>query len=162
MSPGDIEEKLKVGAGGALLGAFGSKLVGKLATKGLAGADTLAGKLQGLAPRIAESPGIAALAGGMGAAGLVGKPKTQEEAKAADLGQEAAKAETTGNPEAYMKKINENLAQYWALNGGEQAFPGQFEVFKALVSQVTNNFDPEKVAPILFPDAERRDKYLKA
>lgn len=168
LTPGDVEDKIKYGVGGAIIGGLGTRALSRLATKGVAGLDTLAGKLEKIAPAVAAAPGLGAIAGGRAAADIVGasteaaKPATEPEAKAAEMGAEGGKAEATGQPEAYLKNVDNRINEFWATSGAEQMYPGQLQVFKMILSQMTDNFNPEKTAGILFPMKDEREKFLKA
>lgn len=168
MTPGDIEDRLKMGVEGAILGGLGTKAISAGLTRAVGKADTLAGKLRSIAPAIAEAPGLGAIAGGRAAADVVNaaakeaKPKTEEQAQAADIGAEGGKVEVTGQPEAYLKNVDNRINEFWATSGAEQMYPGQLQVFKMILAQMTDNFNPEKTAGILFPMKDEREKFLKA
>jgi hypothetical protein len=78
------------------------------------------------------------------------------------MGAEGGKAEATGQPEAYLKNVDNRINEFWATSGAEQMYPGQLQVFKMILSQMTDNFNPEKTAGILFPMKDEREKFLKA
>lgn len=84
-------------------------------------------------------------------------PAEAAEAQAGPQGTEEAKQETNA---AFRDRVIGELQKAW---GGLQAAGTRmsFEEFTTLVGQYTNDFDPKMAAPILFPDPEERERYLK-
>jgi hypothetical protein len=183
---GALVERPKRGASPAEWAAYIGRIMGSgvvggaLGRAGARGANALAAPLlSGAAKALPLATGIGRAAGAMGAAQplleseattplaktITGEPETfpetapveAAEAQVGPQGTEEAKQETNA---AFRDRVIGELQKAW---GGLQAAGTRmsFEEFTSLVGQYTNDFDPKMAAPILFPDPEERQRYLK-
>lgn len=60
--------------------------------------------------------------------------------------------------DAYMDKLDQAMAQYWAAHFSESM---TFDEYKDLVAKKTDGFAPEKAASFLYPDKKDRQNFLR-
>lgn len=159
----DLNEKIRNAAIGGLGGALGSRMIGKLATKGIAAGAPLAGMaenaLEKVAPDVLEK--IGATTGGQAASIISRKaieeaqPTTPQEAEAAETG-----ATSTDTPQ-YMSRVQQKMQEFAVENGMDPA-SSDYQDFIEEVYAATDGFKPEMIGAILYPDAGEQKAYLKA
>ena len=162
----DLQTKLARGAAAAALGYGGSKLIGSLARRGIASADTLAGKLVNQAPNIATASDQLATIGARAAANTANAvkaaaPTNQPEAKAAQAGAEMGQS----SPKEYMGLVLDRLTSFAEARGVSKDSPDFKEFVQTVAASTMGDdgpFDAKKMAGILYPDPAERAKFTRA
>lgn len=159
----DINEKIRNAAIGGLGGAIGSRVIGKLATKGIAAGAPLANlaenALEKVAPDVLEK--IGASTGGQAAAIISRKaieeaaPTTPQEAEAAETGA------TSSDTPQYMSRVMSQMQEF-AIENGVDPESSDYQDFIEEVYAATDGFKPELIGSILYQDPDERAAYLKA
>jgi len=163
----DISKKIERGIAGAALGFGGGKLLTQALRHGVSSADTLAGLVEKVAPKIAENAGAVGTAGARLAANTnravqKAAPTTEGEATAAKEGADLGQA---ARPE-YMSQVLAKLTEYAKANGVEpdtQDFKDFIQtVGSATIGADGQPFDAQHLAGMFYPDPEERAKFTRA
>lgn len=182
----DIGQKAMTGVAGGVLGALGKKGYEAAVRQGTAKLGVPASQmLAKLAEKLPEKFGKTAgklvddgaeaiqagfTAGAIPAAGeklgqvvsqavATTNPQTEGQAESAKTGAIAA----SGDKTAYMSNIENKLKQAYAVSGlSEQYGDEGFKEYASYISQLTDGFNPAKMANVLYQDPEERKAYQKA
>lgn len=183
---GDIGSKALSGLAGGVLGAVGKKgaeaVVRQATAKlGVPASEMLAKLAEKLPEKFGKAAGkitdegAEAIQAGFtaGAVPAVGEklgqvvsqavastaPQTEGQAESAKTGAIAA----SGDKTAYMSNIQNKLKQSYAMSGLSAQYGDEgFKEYASYISQLTDGFNPAKMANVLYQDPEERKAYQKA